>query len=211
MNINTGLPILTNIEDDQEDDPVYHIKDLSTAEKLLETWKKGQRHLDTLWRLWKDQYLLSLRERSQKHLKSPRVQSLKKPEVGDVVQIKENLPRGAWKVGKILELISNTDGIERAAKILLPSKNIINRSLNMLYPLECEVVVNKEAKEESNKEDSNQREEQDDQPEVNSNDDKNNRPRRKAAENARKKLRELFNDEISTFIWCPECRDPRTL
>ena len=39
---------------------------------------------------------------------------------------------------KIVELIPSNDGKIRAAKILFPRKNTVNRSLNLFFPLECD-------------------------------------------------------------------------
>ncbi len=61
---------------------------MSSADKLLESWKKGQKHLNCFWRIWRDEYLLGLRERMQTKLKARRVQSGYKPTVGNVVLIK---------------------------------------------------------------------------------------------------------------------------
>ena len=81
---------------------------------------------------------MSLRERSTLKLKSPRVESKETPKIGDIVQLKEDLPRGSWKLGKIVELITSNDGNIRAAKVLLSTKNVVSRPLNLLCPLECE-------------------------------------------------------------------------
>ena len=59
------------------------------------------------------------------------------PVIGDVVLIKEDLPRGSWKLGKIVQLIPSRDKEVRAAKVQLASKKIFSRALNQLYPLEC--------------------------------------------------------------------------
>ena len=45
---------------------------------------------------------------------------------------------GSGKWQKITELISSNDGKIRAAKVLLPTKKVLNRPLNLLYPLECD-------------------------------------------------------------------------
>lgn len=58
--------------------------------------------------------------------------------VGDVVQLKEDLPSGSWKFGKMIESIITNDGNVTAAKVLLPTRNVVNRPVNLLYPLECE-------------------------------------------------------------------------
>ena len=55
--------------------------------------------------MWKDEYLLSLRERiSLYHKGANRSQGL--PKIGDIVLVKDdNLPRAAWKLGKIINLV----------------------------------------------------------------------------------------------------------
>lgn len=57
--------------------------------------------------------------------------------MGSVVLLKEDLPRGVWKMGKITELLSSSDRKFWAAKVLLPTKKVLKRPLNLLYPLEC--------------------------------------------------------------------------
>lgn len=59
------------------------------------------------------------------------------PKVGDVVLLKEKLPRGQWRVGRISELIRGRDQLVRSAKVRMPSKKLLTRALNMLYPIEC--------------------------------------------------------------------------
>jgi hypothetical protein len=58
--------------------------------------------------------------------------------MGDVVQIKENLPRGSWKIGRIVELMTRNDREFRSAKVQLTSKRLIGRPLNFLYLFECD-------------------------------------------------------------------------
>ena len=60
---------------EEENDPNFRLKEPSSAEKLLETWKKGQKHLEHFWKIWKDDYLLSLREKSQIYKRHLRIQS----------------------------------------------------------------------------------------------------------------------------------------
>jgi len=48
--------------------------------------------------------MLSLRERKQGHQGTAAI-----PRIGEVVLIKENLPRGRWKMGKIVELLVGKD------------------------------------------------------------------------------------------------------
>ena len=127
-------------------------KDSTT--KLLETWRNGQVYLNVFWKVWKDEYLLSLREKiSLYHKSSNRSQML--PKTGDVVLVKDdNLPRAAWKLGKILDLVQGRDGKVRSAEVLLPGHTKISRASNCLYPLEmpiCEKETDDKSSESSSK------------------------------------------------------------
>ena len=134
LNPNTGIP---ELEDDYLDYSPYE----STAEQLLNIWKKGQKLLNMFWKIWRDEYLLSLRERTQSTLKFRRIQSHFSPSVDDVVLIKDDIPRGCWRVGKVLRLVTSRDGCVRSAKVALPSGRVIARPLNLLYPIEvCEAA-----------------------------------------------------------------------
>ena len=107
---------------------------------LLQIWKKRQVHLNNLWKIWRDEYLLSLRERFKNQIKTTNTLSKLYPKIGQIVHIKENLPRGAWKLGKIIKLIESEDGEIRAATLLLPTRSTVNRPINLLYPLETAPV-----------------------------------------------------------------------
>eukprot|EP00112_Aurelia_sp_Birch-Aquarium-sp1_P018522 Seg443.5 transcript_id=Seg443.5/GoldUCD/mRNA.D3Y31 product="hypothetical protein" protein_id=Seg443.5/GoldUCD/D3Y31 len=51
----------------------------------------------------------------------------------------ENIKRGNWKMGVIIELIKGKDGIARGAKVRIGQKGkhqILTRSLQCLFPLE---------------------------------------------------------------------------
>ena len=131
MNPHTGIPELQKDSDDPEYKPYE-----SSVDKLLKLWKKGQKMLDTFWQIWRNEYSLSLRERTQSKIKSHRVQSNAFPSVGDVVLIKDNLPRGQWKMGKITELRSSHDGKIRSAALQISSGRTLRRPLNLLFPIE---------------------------------------------------------------------------
>ena len=70
LNPTIGVPDLEYDNNDMDYNPYE-----SSAERLLQTWKKGQRLLNVFWKIWRDEYLLSLRERAQSKLKTRRVQS----------------------------------------------------------------------------------------------------------------------------------------
>ena len=80
--------------------------------------------------------LTSLRERSHIFNKHARIRSAQEPNIGDVVQIKDTTSWGTWKLGWIIKLVSSQDGLIRAAKIILPNKTVLQRSIVHLFPLE---------------------------------------------------------------------------
>ena len=157
----------------------------------METWKKGNKHLEQFWKVWKDVYLLNLRERNQLFQKHPRIQAKKCPKIGDIVQIKDSLPRGTWRMGRIVEMIRSSDGEERAARVMMPNRNILQRSIIHLYPIECnDAEPNKENGDNllnhnnlKVKHDEKTTQEQD----KNNETAKRNRPVRRAAQEARDK------------------------
>jgi len=59
------------------------------------------------------------------------------PKVGEIVLIKDNLPRGQWKIGRINKLIQSRDNVVRSAMVILPSRGSVHRALKLLYPIEC--------------------------------------------------------------------------
>ena len=98
LNPKSGIPV---IEIHGPHDPDYGKK--SSTDKLVEIWGKGQQHLNSLWKVWKDDYLLNLRERrqTQRKVKGTRIQAAEEPKEGSIVLLKEDLPRGVWKMAKI--------------------------------------------------------------------------------------------------------------
>ena len=87
-------------------------------------------------------------------------------------------------MGRIPELIPSQGGKFRAAKVFLPTKKVLKRPLNLLYPLECsnsgEVELTQDAKLKET--------EQDKTPRL--------RHTRVAANRAKEKLQKLFSTEI---------------
>ena len=151
LTLNPKIGLLITTADDTNDTD-YNLE-FSSADTLLVTWKKGLKHLSSFWKIWRDEYLLSLRERQQIELKQPRVQSSFTANMGDVVLIKDDLPRGSWRLGRIQELIKSRDGHIRSARVCLPTGKIICRPFSLLYPIEYQ---DKETNMDSQKQDTNQ-------------------------------------------------------
>jgi hypothetical protein len=54
--------------------------------------------------IWQNAYLLNLRERTQSKMKSKRTQAEQEPNNGNIVIIKDDITRGNWKFGKIIQI-----------------------------------------------------------------------------------------------------------
>ena len=117
---------------------------------------KRVNHLDSViehfWNRWKSEYVTSLRE-YQKSFKS---KNHLLPSTDDIVLVyDEKLPRQHWLLGKIIELLPSDDNQIRGAKVLLGrTKNIIERPLNRLYPLETNYEFVNKKKEDTMKQQS---------------------------------------------------------
>ena len=90
------------------------------------------------WERWMKEYTTSLRDF---HYNSKGI----KPNIGDIVQIKEEIPRHRWKLGRIIKLINGKDGHVRSAEVKTNTGAYI-RPIVKLYPLE----VGKETETECN-------------------------------------------------------------
>ena len=133
INRKLGLPA---VEDEYFKD-VDYLFDRSSTTRLLESWKKGQKHLDLFWKVWREEYLLSLRENLPIVYKGLRSKHMKVPKKRDIVLVKDdNMVRSSWKLGKIQHLQTGLDGEIRSTEILLPNRMTIVRAINFLYPLE---------------------------------------------------------------------------
>ena len=106
------------------------------------------------------------------------------PSAGDVVLIKDDLPRGCWRFGKILSLVPSRDGHIRSAKVSLCSGRVIARPLNLLYPVE---VSNNCTNEQEKSDHQNLQSSSSKEPEI------KQRPVRTAAKHAREKIKQVLS------------------
>ncbi|XP_048477625.1 uncharacterized protein LOC105393457 [Plutella xylostella] len=118
--------------------PYESREDTITKELLIKGWKRSHKLVDEFRKMFINQYLNALKERTQIRHKQPRVVSQSKPKVGDVVQIKgDNNNRSTWKIGKIILLHRGRDNEVRVATVKVGDKEYI-RSIAHLFPLEIE-------------------------------------------------------------------------
>jgi len=132
LNPYTGIPDVEDETGEDSDSNPYE----SSAQQLLQVWRKGERLLNTFWQIWRKEYLLSLRERSQMKVKSSRVVSHSVPCIGDVVLIKDDIPRGQWEMGKLVKLTISKDRQVRSAEVQTSTGKVLRRPLNLLFPIE---------------------------------------------------------------------------
>ena len=72
-------------KDDNIADPTYVPAKILAKEIILNTWKIRQNLLEVFWKLWREDFLLSLPERSQIKLKLPQVEAKEVPSKEDIV------------------------------------------------------------------------------------------------------------------------------
>ena len=94
--------------------------------------RKELKHLDRFWKIWKNEYLISLRERTRIKLKEGKKKSQYVAKVGDIVLIKDDLLRGIWRLGRITDLLKSNKNHTRAAKVLLPTNRVIMWPRNII-------------------------------------------------------------------------------
>ncbi|XP_026680059.1 uncharacterized protein LOC113467825 [Diaphorina citri] len=107
----------------------------TTFQNLVQFWKKGNAHLNTFWKHWYNQYVMSLRESKRTGFKQGKVCSIE-PRVGEFVLIKEEkLPRARWPYGVIRSLKYSQDGKVRSVELELPNNRFVIRPLRIIVPL----------------------------------------------------------------------------
>ena len=125
-------------------------------ESESETIKKRHKYIKrckyALWKRWKHEYLVALRE---KHNLKNKDKTLK-INVGDVVMIKgEEKNRGHWKIAIKNYLYIGKDNIIRVAQLRI-GKKITDRTIQLLYPwkLHCESTTTTNEDEKKNESNS---------------------------------------------------------
>ena len=115
-----------------------------------EPWRIDERELkkrpkylieckNKLWRRWKKEYLVALRERHNMAHKQAKFQ----PKRGDVVIVQsENKNRGVWPLANVEETYPGRDGV-RAVRVKTPN-GTLERAAQQLYPLELKGDVAEE-------------------------------------------------------------------
>jgi hypothetical protein len=133
---NAKLTVPEMEDPDDPKDPEY-LPQLSTADKLRANFKQINECLNKYWDRWQKEYLSQLRDTCATLHKQKGLDV--RPEIDDVVLIEEEelVPRGSWRLGRIVEVKESSDGKIRQASVKVGNGNILNRSPSHLYPLEA--------------------------------------------------------------------------
>jgi hypothetical protein len=138
--------------------------------------------------VWYKEYLLSLREQLQWNHKDPKGSVRRIPVPGEVVTIKEPfLPRNRWSLARIVEVQPGKDGRVRSARVAFPTGKTSVRPVNLLCPLEADVVQSREA----GKDGSQAEDDTDTPPDEPTREEA--RPRRRAAITSEQRTKTMLN------------------
>ena len=109
------------------------------SQTIMKWHKYIKRCKEALWKRWKHEYLVALREK--RNLKNK--DKTFRINVGDVVMIKRwEKNRGHWKIGIVNHLYNGKYNIIWFAQLRI-GKKLIDRPIQLLYPLElhCEGIA----------------------------------------------------------------------
>ena len=166
-----SLPSVTHAA--EENDPNY-----LDHRELNERYGNLSRIINKWQDLWKREYLTSLREKF--YGVAPSRNLIRTLKVGDVVVVQGLGPRAEWPLGRVEETCPDEGGVVRMVK--LQTKNGTSlRTVEKLYPLECEVDPEALSADEEVSESTPQQQEE------------GERPSRRAAAKFRNRLRSLID------------------
>ncbi|KAK6761345.1 hypothetical protein RB195_022418 [Necator americanus] len=133
-------------------DPTFEPELIQTAAQAYEALASSENIATKFWEKWNTEYLTILRDSHRCQLNQKRHVS-KIPHVGEITLVEQELlPRGQWVYGKTEDLVRSADGMIRSAKILMPSRKILQRPVNKIYPLEIRPVPDNQKSVERNSE-----------------------------------------------------------
>ncbi|XP_069986261.1 uncharacterized protein [Penaeus vannamei] len=97
-------------------------------------WKQVQYLADLFWKRWSKEYLPLLQERQKWNIKRRDVKK------GDIVLVlDERLPRGTWPLARVIEVMCDSDGHVRSAKLTTVNREYIQPISKMCLLLENEI------------------------------------------------------------------------
>ena len=166
-----SLPAVTH---PVEDDPSFlEHKELNARyqniSKIISKWQE----------MWKKEYLVALREKY--YGVAPQRKLNRTLNLGDVVVVQGTGPRAEWPLGRVEETYPDEKGAVRLVKLRMKSGTAL-RTVDKLFPLECEVDQETTSTNDDEAEGNTEQENEGSRP-----------PRRGAAVRFRNKLRSLID------------------
>ena len=96
----------------------------SSQESVTKRAKYRQSMADHVWRRWRKEYLLELREHSEHHRLVTRKLNVEPIKIGDIAVVHEdNVRRNLWRLGRIESLIYGRGRVVRGAAVELGERN----------------------------------------------------------------------------------------
>ena len=107
------------------------IQDIDGDESSRKKWKQVVAITKQFWKRWLLEYLPTLQSRSKWQTNQTNI----KP--GTLVILKDdNLPRGRWPLGRIVDVMPSEDGVVRVIRIKMAG-GVYVRPVVKIFPLEC--------------------------------------------------------------------------
>lgn len=101
-------------------------------------WRRVQYLVEQFWCRWKKEYLANISLRQCWH--TPRRNVTK----GDVVIIKEEeLPRNEWRLGRVLDVCKDEDGLVRKVKVQIGNRKLGKQGQRLVSPTILERPIHK--------------------------------------------------------------------
>uniref|UniRef100_W6NFA3 Zinc finger and Integrase domain containing protein n=1 Tax=Haemonchus contortus TaxID=6289 RepID=W6NFA3_HAECO len=125
-----------NSDPDEEYLPPEQLRALKTRTEVLDALKSSCEATEKYWKVWRELYLSSLREKHRKTLTNQRHANVL-PTIGDVVLVCDPvLPRNEWRMARITQTKVGSDGAVREVELITSTRRKIRRPVNLLVPLE---------------------------------------------------------------------------
>ena len=91
-------------------------------------WKRIQYYANLFWSRWSVEYLALLQQRQKWYNRQRNVN------IGDVVLIRDNAPRGSWMLGRVMKVVKDKKGLIRVVDVKTQS-NVLTRPIHKLCVL----------------------------------------------------------------------------
>lgn len=105
---------------------------------LRKRWRKVQYLANVFWSRWRKEYLLNLQHRQKWHKRR------RNAKVNDIVILKDDTaPRSQWKLAKVTEVHSGTDGCVRTVKLLISDSTLDKKGKRVIKPAYLERPIQK--------------------------------------------------------------------